>query len=527
MYFECMFSWNIATITNLGAQSSAPKLLSLPNELIIRIANELETCKIFRATCRQINLALAPHLLSRIVIDVTPRRIDVSISQLEALAAGSTSAGEYVRTINIQCLSPLRSLGVPSYELYSFPIGGSRFDGRDPDRSRMNWARARVVELLPAALSTLKRAETLIWNINGGDLDGALDPIFARLLPPSPTITITASLGISNPQLNHALNLTKLTVTDYLKKCWIAKIIGASPNLTHLDLLSSPCYFGEHTPTLHGVLSSVPRGRPLRLQHLGISGYCVRLCQEVLSHLRFLESLELHAVPHIKDEERSDYTGKEIVKSDGFSSPMGDIWNAVARECNHIHSVTAPVDDSLLGYLAATDDIKNLTLLGADIDARAENFFIHILPRYAKTLVSLGIFATYEGLWCFGTHNIDVLLQCTNLVELSIAVNTCGGHRAPVANTVAQILNMTTSLPNLRQLGLLPARPEKFRGVPYSEGASRAHSRIVVTELWGLVTAFAPVDPAIHPPVIMVVEHVVKEFCIGRCDGSIRYVEQP
>ncbi|KAF8871094.1 hypothetical protein BD779DRAFT_493547 [Infundibulicybe gibba] len=126
---------------------------------------------------------LGPQLLSRIVIDVTPRRIDVSISQLEALAAGSTSAREYVRTVDIQCLSPLRSLGVPSYELYSFPIGGSRFDGRDPDRSRMNWARARVVELLPAALSTLKRAETLIWNINGGDLDGALDPIFARLLP--------------------------------------------------------------------------------------------------------------------------------------------------------------------------------------------------------------------------------------------------------------------------------------------------------------------------------------------------------
>ncbi|KAF8871095.1 hypothetical protein BD779DRAFT_1577756 [Infundibulicybe gibba] len=149
---------------------------------------------------------------------------------------------------------------------------------------------------------------------------------------------------------------------------------------------------------------------------------------------------------------------------------------------------------------------------GADIDARAENFFIHILPRYTKTLVSLGIFATYEGLWCFGTHNIDVLLQCTNLVELSIA---------------AQILNMTTSFPNLRQLGLLPARPEKFRGVPYSERASRAHSRIIATELWGLVTTFAPVDPAIHPPVIMVVEHVVKEFCIGRCDGSIRYVEQP
>ncbi|KAF8887399.1 hypothetical protein BD779DRAFT_518878 [Infundibulicybe gibba] len=83
-----------------------PWILSLPNELILRIASELDTCKVFRATCRRINLALAPQLLSHIVINVTTKRIDVGISQLEALAAGSTSAGEYVRTIDIQFLSP-------------------------------------------------------------------------------------------------------------------------------------------------------------------------------------------------------------------------------------------------------------------------------------------------------------------------------------------------------------------------------------------------------------------------------------
>ncbi|KAF8887400.1 hypothetical protein BD779DRAFT_1527916 [Infundibulicybe gibba] len=208
---------------------------------------------------------------------------------------------------------------------------------------------------------------------------------------------------------------------------------------------------------------------------------------------------------------------------------MDDIWKAVERGGICITSVVAPVDDFLLDYLAATDNIKNLALLEADVDVLAQKFFTHILPRYAKTLVSLNILATYEGLWCFGMHNIDVLLQCTNLVELSMAVDTCGGHGVPVANTVAQIISMTTALPNLRQLGLLPARPEGLRGVPYSEGASSVHLRVVTLELWESVAAFAPVNPAIYPPVIVVVENIVKRFCIGRCDdsGSIRYVEQP
>ncbi|KAF8871092.1 hypothetical protein BD779DRAFT_493488 [Infundibulicybe gibba] len=235
--------------------------------------------------------------------------------------------------------------------------------------------------------------------------------------------------------MNHALNLTKLTITDYLNKRWITKIIRASPNLTHLDLWCSHAFFGEHTPTLHEVLSSVPHERPLRLRHLSAAGYCVRLCQDVLPHLRFLESLELRAVPYVKDEERSDYSEEEIAKSDRFSSSMGDIWKTLEREGIRLTSLMAPVDDDLLRYLSAADKPKRLSLLEANIDACAQNFFIHILPRYAQTLVSLEILATHEGLWCFGTHDLDVLRQCTKLAELSITVNT-HGWREPVADIV-------------------------------------------------------------------------------------------
>ncbi|KAF8872544.1 hypothetical protein BD779DRAFT_1679656 [Infundibulicybe gibba] len=481
---------------------------------------QLATSKIFRATCRQINLALAPQLLSHIVIDITRERIDVGISQLEALATGSTSAGEYAHTVDIRCLLPQLSRGVSSGDSYYRTVGGSSFGV--PDRFKVNWARARVVELLPTAFGALKGAKTLIWNINGGDSEGALSLVFGFLLP-SPAVT--ESSGISTLQPGRALNLTKLMVRHYLDERWIAKIIGASPNLTHLDLWSSHGDVDKHTPTLHGVLSGVPHDRPLRLQHLGVSGYCVRLCQEVLPHLRLLESLELRAVPRIDDGERSEYTEEELAKSDRFSSSMGDIWKAFEQEAIHIRSVAAPVDDSLLGYLETTNDIERLALLGADIDALAQRFFTHILPRYAKTLVSLDILASYEGLWCFGTHNISVLHQCTKLVELSVSVNAYGP--ASVANTVTQIINMTAALPNLCQLGLLSARQGGLRGIYYCGMANMLHLRTTRLELCRSVAAFSPVDAAIHPPVITVVGDPTRWFCVSHCeDGSIKYVEQ-
>ncbi|KAF8887398.1 hypothetical protein BD779DRAFT_1470796 [Infundibulicybe gibba] len=76
---------------------------------------------------------------------------------------------------------------------------------------------------------------------------------------------------------------------------------------------------------------------------------------------------------------------------------MGDIWKAVGQECVHITSVEAPADGSLLNYLSVAD-----------------------------------------GLWCFGTHNIDIIFQCTKLVELSVTVRTPLNTvaEASVANTV-------------------------------------------------------------------------------------------
>ncbi|KAF8871093.1 hypothetical protein BD779DRAFT_1577751 [Infundibulicybe gibba] len=434
-------------------------LLSLPNELIIRIANESETCKIFRATFQKY---------------------------------GSRS----------------RAVGGPGIETL--------------DRSKIGRARVRVVELLPAALSALKGAENLIWNINGGDLDNALKSVFELLLPSQ---TITAPSGTPNPQPSHTPNLTKLTVRDYLDDSgWIAKIIGASPNLTHLDLWCSFCFFGEGTPTLHGVLSSVPHERPLRLRHLSVTGYCVQLCQDVLPHLRFLESLELRAVPYVKDGERSDYSEEEIAKSDRFSSSMGDIWKALEREGIRLTSVVAPVDDDLLRYISAADEFKKLSLLEVKIDTRAQNFFIHTLPRYAQTLVSLEILATHEGLWCFGDHNIDVIRQCTKLVELSVTVNTHGWQES-MASIVTQIIDMTAALPNLHRLGLHPARPNELPGARYSGVEDKMHLRFVTLDLYESIAAFSPVDPAVHPPVITVVEDYVKRFSIGQCDdGSIKYI---
>ncbi|KAF8886301.1 hypothetical protein BD779DRAFT_1530641 [Infundibulicybe gibba] len=424
--------------------------------------SQLKTRKPFRAVCQRINFCIAPELLSCIVIDIQEKRIDVSISQLEALATRLTCAGEYVRVVDIRCLSP-------SYN--------PQILGLHRESSKASWARRKMCELLPAALSTLSGAKAVIWKINKGDLEEAraLVAEFSRTIS-SPTVV--ASSDVSTFQLNHTSRLTRLTIACLPSQAGIAEIVGASPNLVSLDLHCSRYddkrlipRDNKPIPTLHEILSIVPHERPLRLKRLGISDYFVRFDDKVLPHLRLLESLELSIVPPIvNDYHRSHFPEAEVVKSDRFSSSTSDLWKVVEREGIGLKSVAGPVDNALLDYLSA-----------AEYDDDARDFFVHILPRHAKTLVSLSIAA------------------CTQLTELTITLYTCFS----MGDLVTEAIDMAAALPNLRQLGLLWITRER-------------------------ITGFSSIfDVAIHPQTILVGYIPSSRFCINRCpDGTMKYIRQ-
>ncbi|KAF8886388.1 hypothetical protein BD779DRAFT_1801058 [Infundibulicybe gibba] len=499
-----------------------PDLLSLANELIIKISNELDTRKAFRTTCRRIDLLISPQLLSHIVIDINRARIGQSINQLEALAARSTRAVDCVHTVDIRNLAPdYYPIECAIYE------NGQSVVSNNPPNTRVDWAHEKMRELLPTALSTLTRARTVIGHIDSYPVPfrnvpwtRAVISDFLASLPALHTLHLTFS-GIIKFDLSRISNLTKLVVHGYPTTS-IAEIIGNNPGLTHLEL-ESPNYseIEDNTPTLHELLGKVPHSHPLQLQHLRTSGYCIRLDHETLPHLRLLKSLEVDFVVHIPDNEREYYGGKLIEKSDRYASSPGKIWKAVGREGLAIEAVETIVDDNVLDYLTSTSGIKKLVLSEVDGIALSHRFFDYVLPRHCSTLVSLSISATFEGPWCFGSHNIGILLTCTRLVELSIAVSSAELDKNKASfldDIVGEIINMTAQLPDFYQLTLLCAR----QCHQSSGGASTMRYKNIAQELHNSITSFSPINPTIHPQLIITKQG---KFRPQRCsDGGLKYV---
>ncbi|KAF8886345.1 hypothetical protein BD779DRAFT_1530897 [Infundibulicybe gibba] len=464
-----------------------PSLLSLPNELIIKIADRVETCKSFRGTCRRIDLIVSPQVLSRLVIDINKRSIDQSISQLEALASKSIRAAEFVRTVDIRHLAPNHDPD-PSWRNFWGFKPNLTMNNRDPD-----WALAIVCE-------------------------------FLATLPKLRMLYLTGSAGSEGHRpgvrLNwHISSVTKLTLREFDDS--ISEIIGSSPGLTHLDLEYARA-FGERTPTFHDLISKVPADCPLQLHHLRIQGCCIRLDHQTLPHLRQLRSLVLCDVPWIRDDKRLLHPPRVLAKSDKFASSLSDVWGVVRRVALPIEEAITPVDDAVLDHLAALNGLRKLvitqaisrtnssttwTRLSAPSDAEnevlARKFFACVLPRHCKTLVSLNVLSMCGGPWFLGS-NAESLLECTQLTELSIP---------------EEVLRIAARFPNLHRLRFSAGHAWYKR-----RGSMSARRHISAEELVTSIKSYGPVDPGIHPPLL---EYGNKGFQPRRgSDGVIRYMPE-
>ncbi|KAF8873145.1 hypothetical protein BD779DRAFT_312296 [Infundibulicybe gibba] len=115
----------------------------------------------------------------------------------------------------------------------------------------------------------------------------------------------------------------------------------------------------------------------------------------------------------------------------------------------------------VLDFLALTPGISDISFLRGESDVLATKFFTQVLPRLSKTLVSLRISASFEGLWCFGQHSVDILLECKQLLELTIPVYTSEGNAGVLpygsyqnlGKILNQTMNMVAQRPAIGQAG--------------------------------------------------------------------------
>ncbi|KAF8886370.1 hypothetical protein BD779DRAFT_1530928 [Infundibulicybe gibba] len=476
-------------------------LLSLASELILQISDQLDRRKAFRSTCRRIDLLVSPRLFSHMTIDIWGENASRGIHQLEALATGSTRAGEYVRTLDIR-----RLLANPN--------------PRDRQRD-VKWAEERMREFLPGALSALGGVTTVIYKMEAGNPEWATILVceYLATLPMLHTLDLRTTYIPPRLHPSRISNLSKLVSESDHNLSAIVEIIGNSPNLTELDHHCSNQFGSSNVPSLHDLLSKVPHERPLRLQNLGVSGsYLPVLHHEDLPHLHHLKSLGLsQGVPCIT---------MPGGRNGSISSP-GNIWEDVARETIPIEVVLAPLDGAVLGYLAVATGIKKISIFGLMSEVSCRNFFTNILPRYSKTLISLTI-AAGAGTWCLRMCNVNALLGCTELTKLAITVDDIGTteeQKERLKRIVHCIMKMITDLPNLHCLRLFPAirRVNMFSEIQPFHQRKVAH-RETSHALHTLIVSYLMPRPAFLLPMIKLGEkrYIPRHYS----DGITRYAVQ-
>lgn len=226
----------------------------------------------------------------------------------------------------------------------------------------------------------------------------------------------------------------------------LATLIAQSPPGQITRIQASHGYYDtvrcDPKPNLHELLNQSSDDKPpLRLRHLGITNAFVKLDERIIPHLMHLTSLDLSNViqprRHAKLR-RGRYRGPPQVIDPAVyknqrtvGSTVDEIWGQLSQLGIWIEHITlSDVGPAFLEYLTCYSGLKSLSLRvrGFDTleesDALASPFFETSLPLHTGSLERLVIEAPYEGLWCFGDHNINVISSCKRLQHLRVSLKT-------------------------------------------------------------------------------------------------------
>ena len=228
----------------------------------------------------------------------------------------------------------------------------------------------------------------------------------------------------------------------------LARMLSLSPpgQLTHLSVNRE--WQGTRTTKalslrdLFQFYPPLPDAPPLRLKHLDLQNCFVRLDDSLLPHFRHLTSLHLyHILEPCREPIVRGYRGMfsklsaindEVMRAQiAVGARLDEFWDTLSREELFLEEIRLnQVEPRFLRYLMRYSGLKrlsvstNLFLTGVESDVVARQFFSVPLATHKDSLEELVINATYEGLWCFGEHNVENFAHLEKLRVLSVAISS-------------------------------------------------------------------------------------------------------
>ncbi|KIM44338.1 hypothetical protein M413DRAFT_25759 [Hebeloma cylindrosporum] len=299
------------------------------------------------------------------------------------------------------------------------------------------------------AITSLKSVQSVEWKPGYNDADWAQNDVMNALktLPSLRVILLQGPHFKLPPSLHDLSSIQEISASvisvhtsEILDN--ICKPVARSPKITSIDMTSC----------------SLP---PLRLHHLSLEFYRVKLDEVTLPHLKHLMSLNLMCIEEPFGRKRwgsrrtADLSPSEEKQT--YGSALDDIWEALKTSLSHL-------------FLASYSGLKKLQLSpggfdeGDSSDSMASQFFSTPFINHVQSLEHLSISALYEGSWCFGPWNQTIISRYTNLKTLAMAIvsRDVDGEGNMIGLSLDTLSN---SMPKLERLIILTADLEDFRNI--------------------------------------------------------------
>ncbi|PPQ89274.1 hypothetical protein CVT25_001358 [Psilocybe cyanescens] len=399
-----------------------------------------------RSTCKALAEFLGYAVLRTLTIQVSKNKLEQGLSKLTALSTGNHAACESTRQLRIGSLSAVYEPDRTIAWKWDPALKGWVADV-PPEDPLEAVAEETIAAHLFDAIASMKGVEDVEWDPQNKDSEQTHRTVMDVLK----TLPKLRHFRVSVTWLKTPLDLESFTslqemnmqgISETLQEEMfegLAKAVARNPGLILLEInnIGRYCRTIDKFQSLHQVFKYYQANAPpLRLRHLRMNLCLFRLDDITMPHLQHLTSLDLTLVeqpntPRDAGTESELDNSSVLQEKEQFGSSFQDVWVAFRVAGVRLENITIDVvPHSFVDYLSSYSGLKKLDIVLNNFTDRqtsdlvASRFFEESLGCHVHFLEELSLSTSYEGLWCVGSQNLELLSKCKRMKYLRMSVNS-------------------------------------------------------------------------------------------------------